>query len=461
MRFKRGVGNWCGPGWTAGQSKDASEMTKDDFNVPALFPLDEVCKQHDIDLNLATTEEEVRQANELFVIQARRQGTMGNLFASLVDNFGPSEHSHRKRKHHETDPHFELRRKVLKMAKGGGAREYDDEHRRPIENERREAPEPVRPDDPMTGASVATRSAAAGGTGGSRLPNQETAVTKANPTYQLQDTHTTILPCYFNFSFGGINHTTPTRLTINCTNIIKPFESFPALSTVPVTGSIIQGVFAGQMPDAASWPATRLDSLLTTSSSGVLPGPQGYAFWKKIYEFYTVTGVQYTLRVYPAVFSVEKHRGYMVGQHREAFKRTDRANQAVPDADMTLWRMKHVEGIKWSEEFGVSQADGHQNLVREFSGVYYAGNAKTNVQNDEDQKTWHKTATNEEPDLEETHNFLFYRQPTVTRTQPENTFRYNATLELKYMVQFKDRLHAWKYFNTSGASLSNTDLVAV
>jgi hypothetical protein len=457
MSFKKGVGNWCGPGWTAGQSKDAIDMTKDDFNVPALFPLDEVCKQHDIDLNQADTPNEVQMANELFVIQARRHGIMGNFFAGLVDTFGPGEPSRKKRKHNQIDAHFALRRKAHSM-KGGGARLYDDEHRRPIENEPREAP-PATTDDPMTG-QVATRSSTAAATS-LMVPNQETAVMKVNPTYQLQDTHTTILPCYFNFSFAGVNHSTPTRLTINCTNIVKPFESYPALSTVPTTGTITNGVFAGQMPNGTTWAATRLDALLVTSASGILPGPQGYAFWKKIYEYYTVTGVQYTLRVYPNTFTDVKNHGYMVGQHREAFKRTDRANQAVPDTGMSLWRMKHVEGINWTEEFGISGDDGHTNLVREFSGVYYAGNTKTNVQNDEDQKTWHKTATDEEPDLEETHNFLFYRQPTTARIYNNEVFRYNCTLELKYMVQFKDRYHAWRYYNVSPAvELKSSDMVA-
>lgn len=447
-----GVGNWCGPGWTAGQFKDASEMTKDDFNVPALFPLDQVCKQHDIDLNQANTPDEVQMANELFVIQARRHGMMGHFFANLVDTFGPSKPHQKKRKHSETDPHFALRRKAQKMSK------YDDYHRRP-------EPTPTtmtksKEDEPMTETSVAVRSSTAVQGSSGKVPNQETPVSKVNPTYQLQDTHTTILPCYFNFSFAGINHLTPTRLTINATNIITPFESYPTLSTVPVTGTIANGVFAGMIPDATTWPSTRLDALLVTSASGILPGPQGYAFWKKIYEFYTVTGCHYTLRVYPQCFSDVKREGFMIGQHREAYKRGNRADQAIPDTGMSLWRMKHVEGIKWNEYQGTCSRDESGNFVHEFSGVMYAGNVKTNVQNDEDQKTWHKTATDEQPDLEETHNFLFYRQPTVQRSASDSLFRYNATLELKYMVQFKDRVHAWRYFNSTAVNLSSSDMVA-
>lgn len=59
-------GNWCGPKWTAGQQKDVKDMTKEDINVPAVDKLDEICKQHDIDLFLAKKDEQVLAANEKF-----------------------------------------------------------------------------------------------------------------------------------------------------------------------------------------------------------------------------------------------------------------------------------------------------------------------------------------------------------------------------------------------------------
>lgn len=40
-------GNYCGPGWSAGQYKDAKDLKEEDFQVPAVDKLDEVCKRHD------------------------------------------------------------------------------------------------------------------------------------------------------------------------------------------------------------------------------------------------------------------------------------------------------------------------------------------------------------------------------------------------------------------------------
>ena len=43
-------GKWCGPGWTAGQSKDAAMMTSSDYLVKCTDKLDCACKVHDIDV---------------------------------------------------------------------------------------------------------------------------------------------------------------------------------------------------------------------------------------------------------------------------------------------------------------------------------------------------------------------------------------------------------------------------
>lgn len=84
-------GNWCGPGWTAGQFKDSADITAEDFNVPAVDALDQACKNHDIGLSLATTPEEVQKVHARFNKEARAAGILGTAFAFLVDRFGPTE----------------------------------------------------------------------------------------------------------------------------------------------------------------------------------------------------------------------------------------------------------------------------------------------------------------------------------------------------------------------------------
>lgn len=43
-------GKWCGPGWTAGQSKVAADMVPSDYLVNCTDKLDCACKVHDIDV---------------------------------------------------------------------------------------------------------------------------------------------------------------------------------------------------------------------------------------------------------------------------------------------------------------------------------------------------------------------------------------------------------------------------
>ncbi len=49
-RMVRIHGKWCGPGWTAGQSKDAAMMIPSDYLVNCTDKLDCACKTHDIDV---------------------------------------------------------------------------------------------------------------------------------------------------------------------------------------------------------------------------------------------------------------------------------------------------------------------------------------------------------------------------------------------------------------------------
>ena len=60
-------GNWCGPGWSAGQFKPAAYLTSEDWQVPAIDNVDLQCKNHDMDLAEAVSQEQVNKINEQFV----------------------------------------------------------------------------------------------------------------------------------------------------------------------------------------------------------------------------------------------------------------------------------------------------------------------------------------------------------------------------------------------------------
>lgn len=83
-------GNWCGENWTAGQVKPAKDLTKEDYNVPAVDNLDQCCKTHDINIAVAKTAEDLRTADEQFIKDAKSQGVSGKIMSALVNRYGPS-----------------------------------------------------------------------------------------------------------------------------------------------------------------------------------------------------------------------------------------------------------------------------------------------------------------------------------------------------------------------------------
>jgi hypothetical protein len=84
----RVYGNWCGPGWSAGQFKDAKDLTARDKQIPAVDELDAICKEHDI--LLQEQPQNAEQINGRFMRKARNMGITGKLFALAVEKFGPS-----------------------------------------------------------------------------------------------------------------------------------------------------------------------------------------------------------------------------------------------------------------------------------------------------------------------------------------------------------------------------------
>lgn len=80
----RAHGKWCGPGWSAGQWKDAKDLTEEDKQVPADDELDQACKEHDIGIA-----EGDPKAHEKFYKKAAAAGWFGLTLAQFVKIAGP------------------------------------------------------------------------------------------------------------------------------------------------------------------------------------------------------------------------------------------------------------------------------------------------------------------------------------------------------------------------------------
>jgi len=82
-----GHGNWCGPGWSAGQWKNAEDLEPEDFNVPAIDALDQACKNHDMNIWLGHED-----ANKIFYEECAALGIEGWWAKNLVQVAGPPSH---------------------------------------------------------------------------------------------------------------------------------------------------------------------------------------------------------------------------------------------------------------------------------------------------------------------------------------------------------------------------------
>lgn len=80
----RAHGNWCGPGWSAHQWKDAKDLTEEDKQVEAIDALDQACKEHDIGIA-----EGDPLANKKFYEKASAAGWYGLTLAQFVKIGGP------------------------------------------------------------------------------------------------------------------------------------------------------------------------------------------------------------------------------------------------------------------------------------------------------------------------------------------------------------------------------------
>jgi hypothetical protein len=86
-------GNYCGPGWTAGKYMSADDATINDFNVPAVDELDQICKTHDMAIWHARGDpKKLKQADKQFTESIKNAGIPGikdNVAAFAVWAMGP------------------------------------------------------------------------------------------------------------------------------------------------------------------------------------------------------------------------------------------------------------------------------------------------------------------------------------------------------------------------------------
>ena len=391
-------GNWCGPGWTAGQAKAAEAMSSSDYNVPAVDGIDAACKQHDIAIHEADSKEDVKKANQEFVMDASGQGYTGKVMGQLVDWFGPTDISPAKK-----DPHFskskEGKKQIAKKLKMAQDPIFDSFHRRP---------EPVQPDvNHDMGRSVAS------GTLVRSKNNQgETAVDKL-PTL-------TYLP---------FKHTQQVFMKYRAYNILSM-----ASGAVGSTSCVADTFRLNSIYDCRSAYAFTSDPTAAADSADTFVNcPTLRNYWMNFYRYWTVTKSYYRVKVWTTTKSNSGEVCVYVYKHGQQFPP---ARNYLADTRIEHFVRKQHPNVMYKKLYTVGASETDYNLyedkVEVIEGEWTPGSITNTVAEDELSETWHKVS--EVP----SHRQLLTIMCQRSERAEDIAYSVSYEIEMVYEVQLKD-----------------------
>lgn len=326
------------------------------------------------------------------------------------------------------------------------------------QNTMSEARGTVRPaTGPPEGQPEAQRVASAAGGGAGNPVSKETPISPyPTLTYGLQETHTTILPWCGYISTTGMTHGVPNVLNLRMT---QPHD---------MVATTIQGLAAGgtwakdfyNVPynDAATRDTALAAEFPCTMDTGAANTevPSWWNWWKTQYEYYTVLGCEYEILINNP--GSQPGTEVTVGWDTNSYSDTSGASGNITPDNQTLAIMKQWKGLQWRTVNIASNDNGKDNEVM-IKGTYKPGQARRNIQNDGDVKTWIATnngGTPAAPTLKEFLTLYFYRGELAYFKPASRTLGVNMQIRLKYIVQFKDLRRNLRYPNTSDGTITVT-----
>ena len=305
-----------------------------------------------------------------------------------------------------------------------------------------------------------TEARAAGPGGGGNNPvSKETPILRGQaPSYGLQETHTTICP--FNGWFSVINPSisfaAPIVAEFRVTSPLDPFTQnlshtaaaaawTAGLNNVPWTGGLTRDTVA-QVP--AVFPIETAAGANATDKAG------WFAYWAKIYEYYTVLSCDYHIKIHnPSDLNAND---LLMGMDFNSYSDTATATGNKTPQNATLTEMMAFKHIQW-KNISSSYQNGDKEMTS-IKGTYFPGMAARNVSNDGDVKTWSKTT--DQPTLKEFLTLYFYRAPLnyqrMDYAANGKATGCNVQYTLKYTIQFKDLRVQARYPTAAGTDISQT-----
>lgn len=422
-------GNWCGPGHTAGQYKNTDKLTKADRNVPAIGPLDQACKEHDIDLHDAETNQEVEVANQKFIHAAGKTGYSGQLFGKLVEKWGPKEPHHNP---------------INQMAGMNPAIDlyYRKRKNDPDEERPRKLPQPVDHLDAGIGTSPVLRV-------GQRAPD-------AGANQQTDRVAGATIATNSGASTNMQGETPVDHLPTLKYQIFKPVEQV----YMKWRKQHAWTTAAGATSTAVKHDTFRLTSIYDIQTvygfvDPVIPAkdtadatvntPHMRAYWMSFYNYWTVTKVHYKIKVWVQTKDISGELYAYVYKHGQ---------QHPPIRDyLTDTYIKHevrkhhpdMEYKKFKTMPTSSVTSSYFDHGCEFVGSYVPGDIQTSIAEDAFSETWHKDT--EVPSHRELLTIMIHRSDRAS----DVAYAGGYTIDMCFEVQLKDLKVQQQYITNDSA----------
>jgi len=250
----------------------------------------------------------------------------------------------------------------------------------------------------------------AGASVGAGNVSKETQVMKnATPSYGLQETHTTLSLFEGFFSSTSMDFTAPNFMEFRMTSPLDCVAT-SSLVNVAIAGAYTKAVnnvpWIGTTTGLTRVAGSAEFPIVTATGSVATEIGSWFAFWAKIYEYYTVLSCDYEIIINNP--SATPNNDVLVGWDFNSYSDTVGATGNKTPQLSTLMDMKSYKHMKWTK----IEATTSLNVAKPISvisGRYLPGMANRNVSNDGDVKTWNKVT--DQPTLKEFLTLYFFKHP--------------------------------------------------
>lgn len=257
----------------------------------------------------------------------------------------------------------------------------------------------------------------------------ETAITRQPAWYGFPETATVVLPytSWYTVCTNSNQNVFGFYFRLNSTQDL--FNN--AIQADPTAGAALAAGIYRVKPGSGNNFSNPLLNYPTAGATGagvITEGPQWRNYWEKIYNKYHVLGCEYELTFKNPFQGIDEDVVIMFG--KEAISSAN-GGRVFP-TNQPAHFYEYYPGLQWRicKSADEGKTDTTYTTIK---GHYIPGSVKTNVQNDEDIKTW--TDVGSVPTLQE-RMFIGIAQAGFNKSSTVRAL--NVRMKMKLIVQYKD-----------------------